>query len=59
MLYSRPPASTVLGIIFSTFQGHLRQEQQQIVVRPDTESNAKPQFDIDRGKLWTTGLALF
>lgn len=57
MLYSRPPASTIPGIIFSTFQGHLRQEQQQIVVRPDTESNAKPQFDIDRGKRWTTRLA--
>ncbi|KAF9786754.1 spindle pole body protein [Thelephora terrestris] len=36
------------SIIFSTFQGHLRQEQQQIVVRPDTDTDAKPQFDIDR-----------
>lgn len=57
MFNGRSSASTVLGIIFSTFQGHLRQEQQQIVVRPDTESNAKPQFDIDRGKCWTPRVA--
>lgn len=48
-----PMARIVLGIIFSTFQGHLRQEQQQIVVRPDTDTDAKPQFDIDRGRRWT------
>lgn len=38
------------GIIFSTFQGQLRQEAQNIVVRPDTDSEAKPQFNLDRGR---------
>ena len=37
------------GIIFSTFQGELRVETQQILVRPDTGTNHKPVFDIDRG----------
>jgi U4/U6.U5 tri-snRNP-associated protein 2 len=37
------------GIIFSTFQGELRVETQQVVVRPDSTGSEKPQFDIDRG----------
>lgn len=37
------------GIIFSTFQGELRVETQQVVVRPDDEKNHRPHFDIDRG----------
>lgn len=39
----------VLGIIFTTFQGELRVETQQVLVRPDSGSNEKPKFDIDRG----------
>lgn len=41
---------TFAGIIFSTFQGHLRQEAQNIIVRPDRDSDPKPQFDFGRGK---------
>lgn len=37
------------GIIFSTFQGELRVETQQVLVRPDSGENEKPRFDIDRG----------
>ncbi|TFK77518.1 cysteine proteinase [Pluteus cervinus] len=36
------------SIIFSTFQGELRLETQQVVVRPDATGNEKPRFDIDR-----------
>ncbi|KAJ2912491.1 hypothetical protein MD484_g7927, partial [Candolleomyces efflorescens] len=36
------------SIIFRTFQGELRVETQQVVVRPESESNEKPHFDIDR-----------
>ncbi|KAF8240736.1 cysteine proteinase [Tricholoma matsutake] len=36
------------SIIFSTFQGELRVETQQVVVRPDAGENEKPRFDIDR-----------
>ncbi|TFK41921.1 spindle pole body protein [Crucibulum laeve] len=36
------------SIIFSTFQGELRVETQQVLVRPDAGENEKPQFDIDR-----------
>lgn len=39
----------VAGIIFSTFQGELRVETQQVLVRPDSEESEKPRFDIDRG----------
>lgn len=39
------------GIIFSTFQGELRVETQQVLVRPDADKNDKPRFDIDRGTL--------
>lgn len=38
-----------IGIIFSTFQGKLRMETQQVVVRPEDDSSHRPQFDIDRG----------
>lgn len=37
------------GVIFSAFQGKVRMETQQVVVRPDLGGNAKPRFDIDRG----------
>lgn len=47
--YLRP---SFAGIVFSTFQGELRVETQQILVRPDTGSNHKPVFDIDRGTVW-------
>ena len=40
---------TSKGVIFSTFQGELRTETQQVLVKPDNESNQRPQFDIDRG----------
>jgi len=36
------------SIIFSTFQGELRVETQQVIVRPDAGENEKPRFDIDR-----------
>lgn len=34
--------------IFSTFQGELRVETQQVLVRPDQGDDEKPHFDIDR-----------
>ncbi|KAL7285603.1 hypothetical protein ACG7TL_000707 [Trametes sanguinea] len=37
------------SVIFSTFQGEVRMETQQVLVRPDTGTNEKPRFDIDRG----------
>ncbi|KAI8981199.1 cysteine proteinase [Trametes punicea] len=36
------------SVIFSTFQGEVRMETQQVLVRPDTGANEKPRFDIDR-----------
>ncbi|PFH52319.1 hypothetical protein AMATHDRAFT_140601 [Amanita thiersii Skay4041] len=36
------------SIIFSTFQGELRAETQQVLIRPDAGGNEKPRFDIDR-----------
>ena len=39
------------GIIFSTFQGELRVETQQVLVRPDAGENERPLFDIDRGAM--------
>ncbi|KAG6851370.1 hypothetical protein H0H93_005768 [Arthromyces matolae] len=36
------------SIIFNTFQGELRVETQQVLVRPDLGENEKPRFDIDR-----------
>lgn len=41
----------LIGVIFSTFQGEVRMETQQVLVRPDTGGNEKPRFDIDRGEL--------
>ncbi|PCH34121.1 cysteine proteinase [Wolfiporia cocos MD-104 SS10] len=36
------------SVVFSSFQGQVRMETQQVVVRPDSEGNEKPRFDIDR-----------
>ncbi|KAI1794009.1 spindle pole body protein [Ganoderma leucocontextum] len=36
------------SVIFSTFQGEVRMETQQVLVRPDTGGNEKRRFDIDR-----------
>ncbi|OCH90070.1 spindle pole body protein [Obba rivulosa] len=36
------------SVIYSTFQGQVRMETQQVLVRPDTAGNEKPRFDIDR-----------
>ncbi|KAH7915709.1 hypothetical protein BJ138DRAFT_1076772 [Hygrophoropsis aurantiaca] len=36
------------SIIFSTFQGELRMETQQVLVRPDAGESEKPRFDIAR-----------
>ncbi|KZT72934.1 ubiquitin C-terminal hydrolase Ubp10 [Daedalea quercina L-15889] len=36
------------SVIFSAFQGQVRMETQQVVVRPDLGGNEKPRFDIDR-----------
>ena len=44
-------SSALTGVIFSTFQGEVRMETQQVIVRPDTGGNEKPLFDIDRGEL--------
>ena len=40
------------GIIFKTFQGELRVETQQVLVRADSGENVKPHFDIDRGNTY-------
>ncbi|TFY71840.1 hypothetical protein EVG20_g1168 [Dentipellis fragilis] len=45
--------------LFSTFQGELRMEVQQVVVRPDTAGQAKPLFDIDREIKTTVSPFLF
>ncbi|KAH9004168.1 spindle pole body protein [Lactarius hatsudake] len=47
------------SIIFSTFQGQVRTETQQVVVRPDGSENQKPVFDIDRELKATTSPFLF
>jgi len=36
------------SVIFSTFQGELRMETQQVVVRSNVLGDEKPRFDIDR-----------
>lgn len=45
--------------IYSTFQGELRMETQQVIVRPDASGNEKPKFDIDREIKSTTSPFLF
>ncbi|XP_006454222.1 spindle pole body protein [Agaricus bisporus var. bisporus H97] len=47
------------SIIFSTFQGELRVETQQVLVRPDSGENEKPRFDIDRDIKSTSSPFLF
>ncbi|KIL01020.1 hypothetical protein PAXRUDRAFT_821027 [Paxillus rubicundulus Ve08.2h10] len=47
------------SIIFSTFQGELRVEMQQVIVQPDEAGNAKPKFDIDRDIKSTVSPFLF
>ena len=47
------------GIIFKTFQGELRVETQQVLVRADSGENVKPQFDIDRGNTNAIKFPLF
>ncbi|KAI0308078.1 hypothetical protein B0F90DRAFT_1807382 [Multifurca ochricompacta] len=47
------------SIIFSTFQGQVRTETQQVVVRPDASENQKPVFNIDREIKATTSPFLF
>ncbi|KAJ7597361.1 spindle pole body protein [Mycena floridula] len=47
------------SIIFSTFQGELRVETQQVLVRPDAGENEKPRFDIDRDIKATVSPFLF
>jgi hypothetical protein len=37
------------GIIYSSFQGELKVETQEVVVRPDWEGKQKPEFRIDEG----------
>ncbi|KAH9949372.1 cysteine proteinase [Amylocystis lapponica] len=36
------------SVIYASFQGQVRMETQQVLVRPDAEDSAKPRFDIDR-----------
>lgn len=38
------------GIIYKTFQGDLRIETQQYVVKPESR-NKRPEFDVDRGEI--------
>ncbi|KAF8579850.1 cysteine proteinase [Ramaria rubella] len=45
--------------IYTSFQGELRVETQQVFVRPDEGSNQKPQFDIDRDIKTTKSPFLF
>ncbi|KAF8665323.1 hypothetical protein AX16_000343 [Volvariella volvacea WC 439] len=47
------------SIIFSTFQGELRLETQQVLIRPDATGSEKPRFDIDREIKATTSPFLF
>ncbi|KAH0837965.1 hypothetical protein J3R83DRAFT_6202 [Lanmaoa asiatica] len=47
------------SIIFSTFQGELRVETQQVFVRPDEAGNEKPKFDIGRDIKSTVSPFLF
>ncbi|KAK7465326.1 Ubiquitin carboxyl-terminal hydrolase 10 [Stygiomarasmius scandens] len=47
------------SIMFSTFQGELRVETQQVLVRPDVGDNEKPRFDIDRDIKSTVSPFLF
>ncbi|PAV22133.1 spindle pole body [Pyrrhoderma noxium] len=47
------------SVIFSTFQGELRTDTQQVLIKPENESNQRPQFDIDREKRTTTSPFLF
>lgn len=46
---------TGLAIIFRTFQGQLRAQTQQVLVRTDEGSSTdKPRFDIDRGQSFSS-----
>ncbi|KAF8899155.1 spindle pole body protein [Infundibulicybe gibba] len=45
--------------IFASFQGELRVENQQILIRPDAGENDKPLFDIDRDIKATVSPFLF
>ncbi|KAI0043534.1 spindle pole body protein [Auriscalpium vulgare] len=47
------------SIMFSTFQGEVRMEVQQVVVRPEAAENDKPRFDIDREIKTSTSPFLF
>lgn len=47
------------SVIFSTFQGVLRMETQQVVVRSNATDGQKPLFDIDREIKSTTSPFLF
>lgn len=52
------PTTLLPGIIFHTFQGELRVEAQQVLVRPDLGENERPRFDIDRGRSLQVNLQL-
>ncbi|KAL0951799.1 hypothetical protein HGRIS_008466 [Hohenbuehelia grisea] len=47
------------SIIFGTFQGELRVETQQVLVRPDAGEDERPNFDIDRDIKSTVSPFLF
>ncbi|KZS90849.1 cysteine proteinase [Sistotremastrum niveocremeum HHB9708] len=47
------------SIIYSIFQGELRLETQQVLVRGDKSENAKPQFEMDRDIKTTVSPFLF
>lgn len=44
------PVPFSAGIIYKTFQGDLRIETQQYVVKPESR-NKRPEFDVDRGEI--------
>ncbi|KAF8516094.1 hypothetical protein JB92DRAFT_2911797 [Gautieria morchelliformis] len=47
------------SVIYTSFQGELRVETQQVIVRPDEGSNQRPQFDIDRDIKMTSSPFLY
>lgn len=47
--------TTISGIMFSTFQGEVRMETQQVIVQSHVLGHTKPRFDIDRGGYPSSG----
>ena len=56
--YFTPLLTTFPGPIYSAFQGELRMDVQQVIVKGESAEDAKPHFDIDRGKYLLQSAAL-